>query len=521
MIDGDEIEYGYDDVDKVEDEYPEELRSDIESDDESERKPFVTNKPDMIYPVNRVESSRFILKGRQTKACPLEFITRPWLNGKTMTYISNPYQISENDISKYIISTDSIVKNGITWFRANKLFTLLQCNIYSHSRRQIGNILVCLDEHGVELYFEVGYKYPTKFVIQDEKIFAAEMEYIYGSSLRNISYFLGKKLEDNEKIRKTIIMVFLRALSDSGIADGVVISEFAEKLEHKAFELASGKSTRDYLKYIVSVLLYLNINDAKVSGKQTKFQHDIDTGVYDEESIYGLSPEKKIPEMYINASTDDDKKNLDTMFEEIENELITTIASESVLATHYSTRVPTLQRSQIMLKLANNLLSLPYVVKSCVNKDVVSGREWEIVYYKDENEETYCFNIYALVDNFLRGDFVNQHTGNVFRKEFINKILKISGSSVKPQISTIENVSNVNSLQMQMYDVLFNELDILEENIIRAKADRKLKCQYCQKYVQEQQMISSVKRRKSGPKIVQYCSSECFQEDAHFKKSDL
>ncbi len=371
-----------------------------------------------------------ILSNIETECMNL-YYNPPWIEEKIIKiYITSD---NDSDITPYIHKEDSINLNGKNWYKVNKKYYILQCNLFSKGKDQNGYVLTLYDDKGKKLSISICYQTEdNKYIIQDEDIFNKEKEYI-----RKTKLSVSDKIEliKQEVVGDDVIKygesILKRELER---ATGQEFDkDFISSTIH-AIELNS-KNVEEFVEKLGEIVVYLSLDPYNVTSRI--FIKRLNAYYYTPEVLAILPPEEKLPEYFQNWYAS--KKDKDNISRLINNNLKSFVTY--FLTYLYVYRKPFDHVNLAILKplepFSGTFLDTIFTDKEfnsiCENKnDIINTPVEDLILY-EENMKVYCLNIIDLWLRFKEGNFSNPYTGQPLTLNFIenfNKTYNINAKTV-------------------------------------------------------------------------------------------
>lgn len=455
-------------------------------------------------------------------ACYNKQVSLPWINEQVKSVWLGPAPGEEMNMG-YVINDNSIANkpilnsNGVTFYKAGRSFYELQCNYYSHKRRQNGFVLTSYDINGNPVNYTVLYELPNKkFVYQDENLFNKQVEYLHG----NISYSQEELLairteEVSDTIRnwgKYLINTVLRNNMEINVED------YSVRLESAIYS-SNYSSVESYFSAIAGITIFLD------SMNDSLFKQRVKSLMYQPETLVILSINEKLPEVFENPNISQEKKDeaaryIDTLIKRQVNNLIKQIVQ---------LRRPGLYKSQ--KRYTSGIITLPGLdtssspdcVKELLARDV---DRVNIVYYTDRDGKTYCFDSLELKARFENDDYINVETGNEFPEDFINKVLHLDQYIVPTNteelpITETPPEKEVKILAPDLLQKILDDIKQMETKLAEEATQEETEdgsevveniCGYCKEHIKQNTGLKTMINRNDSYELVHFCSEKCFED---------
>lgn len=454
--------------------------------------------------------------------CYNKQVSLPWIDGQVEAVWLGPapgdemnmgYVINDNSIdNKPIINSD-----GVTFYKAGRSFYELQCNYYSHKRRQKEFVLTSYDINDNPVTYMVLYELPNKkFVYQDENLFNKQVEYLHG----NISY----SQEELSAIRKEVVSDNIRNWGKYLVKTvlwnnmEIDVKDYSDRLEAAIYYNHS--TVESYFSAIVGITVFLD------SMNDSIFKQRVKSLMYQPETLVELSIDEKLPEVFDNPNISQEKKNeaeryIDTLIKRQVNDLIKQIVQ---------LRRPGLYKNQ--KKYTPGIITLPGLdtsngpdcVKELLARDV---DRVNIVYYTDIDGKTYCFDANELKDRFrFYDDYINVETGKEFPIDFRNKVLHLD-QYIDPldtedlPITETPPEKEVEILAPGLLEKILDDIKRMETKITEEAIQEEIEddsevieniCGYCKEHIEQNTGIKTMINRNNSYELVNFCNEKCFED---------
>jgi len=402
-----------------------------------------------------------ILSNIETECMNL-YYNPPWINEKVVKiYITS----DESDITPYIhknnLNTgkeEFIELNGKKWYKVNKKYYTLQCNLFSKGRQQNGYVLTLYDEKGQKVSLSICYLTDNdNYIFQDEEIFKREKEYLH-----KIRLTVADKIElikqevvgdDVIKYGETILKRELERATGQDF-DKEFISSTINAIE------SNSKNVEEFVEKLGELIIYLSLDPYNITSRI--FIKRLNAYYYTPEVLALLPPEEKLPEYFQNWYAS--KKDKDNISRLLNNNL--SAFSNYFLTYLYVYRNPFDHVNLAILKplepFSANFLDKVFTDKEfnsiCENKnDIINTPSEDLILY-EENMKVYCLNIIDLWLRFKEGNFSNPYTGQPLTLKFIENFNKTYNINAK----TVNTIKKSFLIKQQEYEV---EKEIEKKNI--------------------------------------------------------
>lgn len=461
--------------------------------------------------------------------CYNKQISTPWIDGQVEAVWLGPapgdemnmgYVINDNSIdNKPIINSD-----GVTFYKAGRSFYELQCNYYSHKRRQKEFVLTSYDINDKPVTYMVLYELPNKkFVYQDENLFNKQVEYLHG----NISY----SQEELSAIRKEVVSDNIRNWGKYLVKTVLLnnmeidVKDYSDRLEAAIYHTTmyyNHSTVESYFSAIVGITVFLD------SMNDSIFKQRVKSLMYQPETLVELSINEKLSEVFDNPNISQEKKNeaeryIDTIIKRQVNDLIKQIVQ---------LRRPGLYKNQ--KKYTPGIITLPGLdtsngpdcVKELLARDV---DRVNIVYYTDIDGKTYCFDANELKYRFrFYDDYINVETGKEFPIDFRNKVLHLVGDKyIDPlpnedlPITETPPEKEVEILAPGLLEKILDDIRRMETKITEEAIQEEIEddsevieniCGYCKEHIEQNTGIKTMINRNNSYELVNFCNEKCFED---------
>lgn len=165
----------------------------------------------------------------------------------------------------------------------------------------------------------------------------------------------------------------------------------------------------------------------------------------------------------------------------------------------------------------------------CYNRVEVANVDSDnkIIYYEDEEGNTYCLIIEDLKRRFLANNF-NYDVGKSLDSEFIenfkknymrDEYLQIERANLYKDIPSLLSIIQADILQMKAKQLKKGWGDMMMEEDIDSGFKKDKECYYCKKDPKNSN-LKSIVHTKQGTKEVYFCNFNCFEstDDSHWPK---
>lgn len=368
------------------------------------------------------------------KKCVEEFREYKWIKAKvTGVWIAgSPRVIREYTTTDVYISVPGKGK----FYQANIRFFNLLCGTNASSRRQEGDIMICIDRDNHPVHFRVGYSIKNgheymkkswpiltavkmgkpmnvrtdRLLIQDEALFQDEKNYIAEKKRKRwdkIQELLAKSVTiETIKVAKDVLSTVL-----SRVAPKVKDYEQNSPYINIAIDsvVKDGQTIKELFGIVADLTAYLQLSKAEILHGRIKAEY------YLPDILLKLSHEDKLPEIF----EDSDEKT-----QEIFTSYLNTRIAANIIDMAERT-IPKDPTARIHYK--PSYYTEPNIEPDykgiCVNSTTGIKRE-NIVYYKDlEDDNVYCFDSEILMEKFRKRNFINPITQRRFDRKFIRRFI--------------------------------------------------------------------------------------------------
>jgi hypothetical protein len=419
-----------------------------------------------------------------------DYQTGAWIDNYKQTWII-PQDQSEQEMYKYIISSETVEYKKKIWYKPSKLWFILQCNSLSFKRHlNAKNELVCFynDSRGIEqtVTFKVVYEDKNhKFTDLNKDLFTIEELWKKARSRPRglISYYKDKILEDDEYGARNIARNNLLTVLSSS-AKNMMFQEdpaISAAIEQRIFNDNKGRTIDNYFMSAAKIIVF--IDPSRIGNYALKFRYNIHSKEMSPNSIHGkLAKEVLLPEIFgaDMPGKDEISQVIDrTVFEQ------RTSMFYDMISSIYN----------ININITSKTLDLGNII-TCSNLTSDDRRlydDTELLHYVD-NGKLYCFNVYEMTDKIKNNDLINQHTGNVFNEQFISYVSSLVGISIQKEE---EEKPVEEEKQFDLMEEINNVLDEIEGLCI------------CGEQNNEQSIKSIITKPNNKFKEKLFCSTKC------------
>lgn len=442
-------------------------------------------------------TKEIVKKQVYSKQCIGLYERYPWIEDHDHTFIAFP---NNKVIVKYVTDTVPVdTYEDMDLYIPNTLFTLLNCNINKHKRKQEKDVLYMYDEKNKKHGFIVVHVTTRgKYIIQDEEIFSDELGWIKASKSKTysqINLLLEADADDNSKARQ-VCLNYLSIYLNLEINDDYLI-----KIEKGIYNVSASLTLKDYFYIASSLLIFLD--QSLLKPYASVFNKRVADKVYVPENIVKLPLEEKFPEAFMNIHVS--QESVDFVKQAIQRILIDNVykLGSDLLKTQNDTmRV----RTYNVVPTAVSLPDLPQLDGCVPGLDV-----WETIRYKDMYGHEHCFPIHQLVNRIYDNNLIVPGTETEeFSSDFVEKVKNMYiNQEVRIPIVEQEETGDkhVSKYDVQaIFSAIESEISDLESKIKDLSETYKDKvCNYCKKYIQKNG-ISSIDKNSE---VVAFCSTTC------------
>ena len=448
----------------------------------------------------------------EVKNCIQHYRSMPWIKALVQkVYIA---AIEGNDITPYIHQGETRQEGDTTWYATNREFILLMCNNHARARTQDGEVLTAFTRKGEPVRMKVAYATNRGFLIQDEKIFQTEKEYLDEQRMtqdEKIKKILKKSVTANvEKMGYQILSEILHKtapdIRDYGIYIGEINKDNADAFEYgdkgktnkydtayivKAVQTIaeSTKTIHQFLVKLAGVVVYLEM---KGYG-QDIFRKRVQEEYYLPEMLVNLSPEEKFPEYFDDPRVlDKDRETVAKLIKSRTVQFVSQVGGRLYMLEHPGERIPTKPEHYW------DTLAVPKIDKwksACVNKDDVKDiPDAEVVYYR-EDDKVYCLRITDIVNSLLfDSNPTNPYTDKPLTPLFLKRFSELyhvelkeegyGGSGGTPQPTPSKPAlpslpsppSPTPMLAPNLFNMMVRNIKECEEELVHGDLDKDGKC---------------------------------------------
>lgn len=442
-------------------------------------------------------TKEIVKKQVYSKQCIGLYERYPWIEDHDHTFIAFP---NNKVIVKYVTDTVPVdTYEDTDLYIPNTLFTLLNCNINKHKRKQEKDVLYMYDEKNKKHGFIVVHVTTRgKYIIQDEEIFSDELRWIKASKSKTysqINLLLEADADDNPKARQ-VCLNYLSIYLNLEINDDYLI-----KIEKGIYNVSASLTLKDYFYIASSLLIFLD--QSLLKPYASVFNKRVADKVYVPENIVKLPLEEKFPEAFMNIHVS--QESVDFVKQTIQRILIDNVyklGSELLKTQNDTMRV----RTYNVVPTAVSLPDLPQLDGCVPGLDV-----WETIRYKDMYGHEHCFPIHQLVNRIYDNNLIVPGTETEeFSSDFVEKVKNMYiNQEVRIPIVEQEETGDkhVSKYDVQaIFSAIESEISDLESKIKDLSETYKDKvCNYCKKYIQKNG-ISSIDQNSE---VVAFCSTTC------------
>jgi hypothetical protein len=429
-------------------------------------------------------------------------------------WITNPPNLGVEE--KYVHKNESVTKDDLIWYKANKKYLELQCDNRSNKRKQNGNILTCYNDNDEPVRFMVGYEMVNKtFVYQDEAVFEKQLNFFKRRNMSvndSITEILSQPVSETarqvgkEKMERELLPV-------------VNDEEYVKQVEQHIYN-KSHATSRAYFEDIVNITNFLESWTAAYPTFRERL-----AGKYYKPAILGqLTIEEKLPEIFDNPAVSvlDQSRAFAVLSSE---EHIVRDMAYSV----YKRLNPTRSHRTGLVPAMPTGLGIKAPERPCEQKDLFTGiPEKDLVYYEDVGGRTFCFSIPQLLEQFAKEDYENMYTHQPFDEKFVTKIKHYSTDIIEEDsgkaladLMQEENIApglldkvrvDLKRLQQNMIDDYEGEDFFAEDTDPKRAKQQEHVCEYCNKYVNPDSGYRTILKDGKNYRVVDFCSTNCFAQ---------
>lgn len=324
------------------------------------------------------------------------------------------------------------------------------------------------------------------------------------------SNILSLKVEADESVKDIAREIGLSLLKDSIPSKD---EQYISDIEQSIYD--SSDTYNDYFEKITRITIPLTYTGIKEYA--SLFQKRISKKLYTPEALSEITTSDIFGEIFENPniSVEDQERVL----EQIRNlrEKMMNFHAYSVISTLYPER-----RINIRIPSEPINIGLENIPLKSYCSDNIDASEDNFILYK-EGDEIYCFTILELINRFKNDDYKNPSTGNDFTEEFISKVKGFDPKRVsdayfeeifgpedfEEEKVEVKEIKEEEELAPGLVNIILDELDKLESEFVEEAPKEKV-CEYCKKNLSEESILNSVIYENRKPKIVSFCSTDCF-----------
>ena len=426
------------------------------------------------------------------QTCMDGYSSKRWVPDYAGEYYINGTVDDEEPTVPFVLEK-TVEYGGKEFMLATKSLDLVLCT--GLNKKQDDNIM-SVEKNGKKFKLEILYKLKSgKYLIQDEDLFIKEQKWIVQQS--------AGLYEHLDELRKSLVKdedgVRILGLSE--------LSKFFDPQSAKSIEeiiYTEEPTVRVYMSRLAGIIIYMD--ELYMKNKASDFHDKIKRKIFKtDQDIANLTQKEILQDIYNNPKIT--KETLDKLEKEIE--IHTKAYIDSKLKRIITNKDPTRRTEGIEkhVKLSSMKVE-PIQFKDCVN-DFHSESNWDVLYY-NENGKLYCFKILDLIGR----DMINQYTGNHFSPDFVNEINKYSKEKIF-EIQTEELFGDDDEEENKeilyedlpdMSNIIFDDINKLDINLIRARTEWDGKCAYYRKFVFDGDIFG--KSKETIDTIKKYCEIE-------------
>jgi hypothetical protein len=334
----------------------------VEEDDESFPAPppkgRKSSRPKRVdrSPVNKNPLSPGSRMG-SLKICISMYSKPPWVEG----YVKRVYIAHVNggsSIKPFIIADSKKVIGDTTWYIPSKAYYRLQCNQYSRTREQEGDVLVVMTEDKSSIQLHVGYETNRGFQVQNEAMFEKEIahlnEIMLTTSQKIVRLMEGPVMEESRLLAKHTLSSRLTTVAPnvSDYKDGSAYIDTVVEIMEK-----DSKNVKELATKVVGITAYLV---SYIAGDgDSVFIKKLRKNEYTPQILTTLSQVEKLPEIFNNDKVNwEMQAEVDNYISYEEHELFQAFGLRLYDNIHIQDHVPT--RAQVFPPRTQFKLDKPY-----------------------------------------------------------------------------------------------------------------------------------------------------------------
>ena len=356
------------------------------------------------------------------------------------------------DYSKYVISKDEVIKDGVKYNRGSMKFYELLSNIDSSVTMNINNETHVVTKEGKVYIFYIVYKIMgekrnvidfKKNIVSDEKLWRDINDVNRGVYLRNIMNKEVKQLNKSEldKLKSMFIKLFENI-------DGINSVNLVEYIFHNKQEV----KLKEFIKeFTFKSIIMVNRND------NMKFTiEDISDMNSDSLKPDRLTINDKFEKMMSVKYREQEYNNfINDYYLQVHNlvKIRENIFETSVLVDFRFRCGNILDKNEIM-EIDTLLNSFDNNKLTSLKQNLINKYKLESNYFDESfnnfiNLNNIVFDVRILQDQFKCGNFINMYNGEKFEKEFINNILNKETINKKYIVIEEEEEETISSIMLK------------------------------------------------------------------------
>ena len=371
-----------------------------------------------------------------------------------------PYKIVKIYItSENILEIDEFINRNLpsekhenkTWYPVNTVFFKLLSVTSFFNKSQEGTVLTIKNkENNIKL--SVGYKIANDFIIQDENMFNEEIKYI-----KKINLSDKQKINNiyTEAVTEDVVNYAQNILSKTLLESTNLSSKYLESSEYikKAINTIynSNENVRGFIEQLGNLIVYFNKNISSIANNI--FLKRVVAGYYLPDILVNLSPEDKLPEIFLNKYTS---------LKEKDNVAFVINSNVNIFCENFVKYIYNIRNPHNHVRFGGNRYLAEYTrdKNNCLNyKKIFTIPNNELFYYHVLNGKhtgkTICYKISDLYERFENGDFkiysgfykntdVEFFVNGKWETGIIDDYKKNNSSDIKLEDGNIINVESIN-----------------------------------------------------------------------------
>jgi hypothetical protein len=413
-------------------------------------------------------------------SCVNNYYSVKWINDRVKgVYISS---VNNTDISLYVNGKMSKFINNREWFIVTEKYIKMIC-LNKYTRKQKGDVMT-IEGPKFKMELMVGFDITDdKFIIQDEKIFRDEIEY-----MNRFDKYVFDRIEELKNVDVVMFKDKILSLASVSITSTLIeiapnndkygklndISPFVSQVVDILFN--SSHKIGDFSKKLATLMTYIS-ND--VIDNKNEFQHKIIEGLYTPEILCLMNLPEVLPEIFVYTNIDEKIKNnitkyINVLIDEYSDMFVKSlyyIINDSERRTNATKQrpivfIPKYETSEkynekynekYIKQLKNGNVSILNTIKNtCSNKDTV--KNIDIAYLT--SYKSYCYDVRELMKKFKNNDFSDNVNGGSFDDDFVSKVSKLDIKQVG--IRQRSSSSGEKMIAPGLIDTFFDLIDDIE-----------------------------------------------------------